>query len=104
VDQVLIPALREGDVVVFDNVKPHLAPSVREAIERAGASVLLLPPYSPDFAPIEEMFSKLKGFLRRFGARAKDELYGAIGDGLRTVTAQDILGWFRHAQLCGNGT
>jgi transposase len=85
VEQVLVPVLREGDVVVFDNVKPHLAPSVREAIERAGASVFLLPPYSPDFSPIEEMFSKFKGFLRRIGARAKDELlrsgWGRFTDG-----------------------
>jgi transposase len=70
------------------------------AIERAGASVLPLPPYSPDFNPIEEMFSKLKGFLRRVGARAKEHLYDAIGDGLREVTPRDILGWFRHAGMC----
>lgn len=104
VEQVLVPALHEGDVVVFDNVKPHLASSVREAIEHAGARVLRLPPYSPDFSPIEEMFSKFKSCLRRIGARAKDKLYEAIGAGLRTVTTQDILGWFRHAQLCVNET
>lgn len=100
VEQVLVPALRAGDVVVFDNLKPHLRPAVFEAIERAGARVLPLPPYSPDYTPIEEMFSKLKGFLRRVGARAKDKLYEAIGEGLREVTEQDILGWFRHAGLC----
>jgi transposase len=100
VEQVLVPALRPGDVVVFDNLSSHLGPAVFEAIERAGASVLPLPPYSPDYTPIEEMFSKFKEFLRRIGARAKEHLYDAIGQGLREVTAEDILGWFRHAGLC----
>jgi transposase len=100
VEQVLVPALRRGDVVVFDNLKSHLAPAVSEAIERAGASVLPLPRYSPDFNPIEEMFSKFKEFLRRVGARAKEHLYDAIGEGLREVTPEDILGWFRHAGMC----
>jgi transposase len=77
---------------------------VFEAIERAGASVLPLPPYSPDLTPIEEMLSKFKMFLRRVGARAKDHLYDAIGEGLRQVTPQDILGWFRHAGLCATQT
>jgi transposase len=100
VEQVLVPALRRGDVVVFDNLTSHLSPGVFEAIERAGAVVLPLPPYSPDFTPIEEMFSKFKGFLRRVGARAKEHLYDAIAEGLREVTTQDILGWFRHAGQC----
>jgi transposase len=100
VEQVLVPALRRGDVVVFDNLTSHLTPTVFEAIGRAGASVLPLPPYSPDYTPIEEMFSKFKEFLRRVGARAKEHLYDAIGEGLRQVTPQDILGWFCHAGLC----
>jgi len=99
VERFLVPALRRGDVVVFDNLSSHLSPAVFEAIERAGARVLPLPPYSPDFTPIEEMFSKFKGFLRRVGARAKDHLYDAIGEGLRQVTLEDIFGWFRHAGL-----
>jgi transposase len=99
VEQVLVPALHRGDVVVFDNLSSHLSPAVFEAIGRAGASVLPLPPYSPDFTPIEEMFSKFKEFLRRIGARAKEHLYDAIGDGLRQVNPQDILGWFQHAGL-----
>lgn len=102
VERVLVPALRRGDVVVFDNLSSHLGPAVFEAIGRAGASVLPLPPYSPDFTPIEEMFSKFKEFLRRIGARAKEHLYDAIGEGLREVTIQDILGWFRHAGLCAS--
>jgi transposase len=100
VERILVPALHRGDVVIFDNLTSHLSPDVTAAIERAGASVLPLPPYSPDFNPIEEMFSKFKGFLRRVGARAKEPLYDAIGDGLREVTPQDILGWFRHAGMC----
>src|SRR5947209_4781864 len=71
VEQVLVPALRRGDVVVFDNLRSHLSPAVSEAIARAGANVLPLPPYGPDFKPIEEMFSKLKEFLRRIGADRK---------------------------------
>jgi transposase len=87
-------------VVVFDNLSSHLSAAVPEAIGRAGAMVMPLPPYSPDFNPIEELFSKSKEFLRRVGARAKESLYDAIGAGLREVTPEDILGWFRHAGLC----
>lgn len=100
VDQVLVPALHAGDVVVFDNLAAHLTPAVTEAIERAGARVLPLPPYSPDFTPIEEMFSKVKEFLRRVAARTKGDLYDAIGRALKHVTLQDILGWFQQAGLC----
>ena len=100
VEQVLVPALRPGDVVVFDNLSAHLSPAVKAAIERAGARVLPLPPYSPDLTPIEEMFSKVKEFLRRVAARTKGVLYGAIGEALRQVTPRDILGWFQQAGLC----
>jgi transposase len=100
VEQVLVPELHEGDVVVFDNLKPHLSAQVAAAIEGAGARVLPLPPYSPDYTPIEEMFSKVKEALRHAEARAKAELYDALGEALRRVTPEDILGWFRHAGLC----
>ena len=99
VEGVLVPALHRGDVVVFDNLSSHLGPAVSEAIARAGASVLRLPPYSPDYNPIEEMFSKFKGYLRRVGARAKERLYDAIGEGLRQIRVRDIRGWFQHAGL-----
>src|SRR4051812_24351354 len=100
VEQVLVPELRAGDVVVLDNLKPHLAAGVAAAIEGAGASVLPLPPYSPDYTPIEEMYSKVKEFLRRVAARTKGDLYEAIGEALKEVTPQDIIGWFKEAGLC----
>jgi transposase len=99
IEHVLVPELDTGDVVVFDNLSAHLGPAVAEAIEGAGASVLRLPPYSPDFTPIEEMFSKVKEFLRRVAARVKGDLYEAIGEALREVTDQDIIGWFQNAGL-----
>nr|WP_159452302.1 transposase [Singulisphaera sp. GP187] len=95
-----MPELHKGDVVIFDNLKPHLSAVVVNSIEKAGAQVLPLPPYSPDYTPIEEMFSKVKQGLRRAGARTKTELYDALGEVLRWVTPQDILGWFQHAGLC----
>jgi transposase len=100
VEQVLVPTLRKGDVVVFDNLASHFTPGVAEAIERVGARVMPLPPYSPDLNPIEEMFSKFKEFLRRVAARTRDHLMEMIGEGLKGVSAQDILGWFQQAGLC----
>ena len=104
VEGVLVPELRPGDVAVFDDLAAHLKPGVAEAIERAGASVLPLPPYSPDYTPIEEMDSKVKGILRRIGARARGALYDALGEALGSVTTRDIPGWFRHAGLCASLT
>jgi len=102
VEGVLVPALRPGDVVVFDNLASHFTPGVAEAIERAGARVMPLPPYSPDFNPIEQMFSKLKGFLRHAAARTRESLYDALGEALKLVSTEDILGWFRQAALCAS--
>jgi transposase len=99
IEQVLVPELHEGDVVVFDNLSAHLGPAVAEAIEGVGASVLPLPPYSPDYTPIEEMFSKVKEFLHRVAARVKGDLYAAIADALREVTDQDIIAWFQQEGL-----
>jgi transposase len=100
VEQVLVPALHAGDVVVFDNLASHFTPGVAEAIERIGARVLPLPPYSPDLTPIEEMFSKFKEFLRRVAARTKEHLLEMTGEGLKRVSVPDILGWFQQAGLC----
>ena len=104
VEQVLVPTLRRGDVVIFDNLSSHFTPGVAEAIERVGARVLPLPPYSPDFTPIEEMFSKVKEWLRRASARTKAHLFELIGEALKTVSAQDIFDWFQQAELCANQT
>jgi transposase len=100
VEQILVPELRPGDVVVFDNLSAHLGPAVIAAIEGAGAQVLRLPPYSPDLTPIEALFSKFKTWLRRHGARTRDRLYAALPEALKTITPADILGWFGHAGLC----
>lgn len=95
INEVLTPRLRPGDVVVMDNLSPHKAPGVREAIEAAGASLRYLPPYSPDFNPIENMWSKVKGRLRSLGARSVETLHEAIGTALATVTPTDCAGFFR---------
>ena len=98
VREVLTPHLRPGDVVVMDNLTPHKAPGVREAIESVGAELRYLPPYSPDFNPIENMWSKVKGQLRSLAARGVDALHEAIGAALSTVTPRDCIGFFRN---CG---
>jgi transposase len=94
----LAPSLRPGDIVVMDNLSSHKRPPPIRAIEAAGAEVRFLPPYSPDLNPIEMMFSKLKAYLRGAKARTVEALHDALGDGLRTVTASDIAGWFK---ACG---
>jgi transposase len=99
VDQVLTPELKPGDVVVFDNLKPHLAAGVTESIEETGATILRLPPYSSDDNPIEELWSQFKGELRRIAARTTEGLYNAVGEALDHVTIEDILGWFNHSGL-----
>jgi transposase len=98
VQQVLAPELRRGDIVIMDNLQPHKAAGVREAIEAAGAQVLYLPPYSPDFNPIENLWSKLKTYLRSAAARTFDDLCDAIGQGLKTITTTDCRGFFQN---CG---
>jgi len=98
VREVLGPHLRPGDVVVMDNLTPHKASGVREAIETAGATLRYLPPYSPDFNPIENVWGKVKGVLRSLAARSVDTLHDAIGAALATVTPDDCVGFFRH---CG---
>ena len=79
IEQVLVPDLREGDVVVMDNLPAHKVSGVREAIGAAGAGVLYLPPYSPDLNPIEQVFAKMKALLRQAGARTRDMLWKTIG-------------------------
>jgi transposase len=100
VRECLLPPLRRGDVVIWDNLKVHQDPVVRQWIEEAGCHLLPLPPYSPDFSPIEEMFSKVKEKLRSLAAKTIDSLYQAIGEALDAVTLKDIRGWFSHRGLC----
>jgi transposase len=101
VKQVLVPTLRAGDVVVMDNLQPHKASGIREAIEAAGATLLYLPPYSPDFNPIEPMWSKVKQCLRSIAARTVGALFEAVGVALSGVTPGDCLGFFHS---CGYAT
>jgi transposase len=94
VEQMLVRTLHRGDVVVLDNLSPHKCAGVQEAIAAVGATVRYLPPYSPDFTPIEPMWSKVKQSLRSAAARTPDELLTAIGSALRGVTANDCRGLF----------
>ncbi len=98
VEHFLAPTLREGQIVVMDNLQVHKGRRVKELIESAGAEGLFLAPYSPDFSPIEEAFSKVKSILRRVGARTREALLQATGQALDAVSRQDAVGWFRH---CG---
>ena len=98
VDQVLVPNLRTGDVVILDNLGAHKVQGVQEAIESVGAGVLYLPPYSPDFNPIEQCWSKLKTALRTAAARSRDAVEKALVEAMGTVTRADIRNWFAH---CG---
>jgi transposase len=94
----LAPMLKRGQVVVMDNLQVHKMRRVRELVEGAGAEVLFLPPYSPDFSPIEEAFSKVKGILRQIGARTREALLEATAEALDAVSSTDARGWFGH---CG---
>ena len=98
VEQVLAPELEPGDAVVMDNLRPHKVAGVREAIRAAGASVLYLPSYSPDFNPIEHLFAKLKELLRKAAARTKEALWDAIGRHLDNFTPGECRNYLAH---CG---
>ena len=98
VERVLAPTLREGQVVVMDNLSAHKGERVRELIEGRGCELLYLPSYSPDLNPIEEAFSKIKGLLRKAEARSREALLEAIGTALSAITDQDTRGFFEH---CG---
>lgn len=98
VEHMFIPALQPGDIVLLDNVKFHHSERAISLIKAAGAEVLHIPAYSPDFNPIEECISKIKETLRSLKARTKRKLYNALAKAIEKITAQDILGWFKH---CG---
>lgn len=93
-EKVLLPVLRPGDLVIMDNLSAHKGEPALELLARAGVQVLFLPAYSPDFNPIEKMWSKLKAYLRKAEARNRESLVEAIAAALATVTAQDARNWF----------
>ena len=97
VDQVLVPTLSPGDIVIMDNLGSHKRPGIRAAIEAAGARLIYLPPYSPDFNPIENAFSKLKAHLRKAAERTVEGLWTAIGATLPAFTSQECANFFAAA-------
>jgi len=96
VEDILVPELKSGDVVVWDNLTSHKSEEAAEAVAAAGARLVPLPPWSPDLTPIEEMVSKVKGAMRSAAARTTETVYAAFASALHDVTPEDIAGWFRH--------
>jgi transposase len=97
VDQVLIPTLRPGDVVVLDNLAVHKQPEIRAALEAVGAQIRFLPPYSPDFNPIEQAFAKLKAFLRTARPRSFDQVCELIATAIGLFTPTECANYVRHS-------
>ncbi len=97
-EHVLAPTLGSGQMVVMDNLSAHKGGRVKEIVEGRGCELVYLPPYSPDFNPIEQAFSKVKGLLRRAEARTREALIEAMGLALKAVSARDARGYFWH---CG---
>jgi len=97
VEKVLVPTLLPGDVVIMDNLGSHKGQPVRRAIRQAGAKLLLLPKYSPDLNPIEQVFAKLKHMLRKAAARTKDAVCTAIGSLLGTYTPQECANYLKNS-------
>jgi transposase len=97
VQQVLLPTLRGGDIIILDNLSVHHASCVVEALTQHGCQVVFLPAYSPDFSPIENAFSKIKAILRRLRAQTVDALLDAIVQALEAITSSDAIGYFANA-------
>ena len=97
VEQVLLPTLKAGDIVVMDNLGSHKGKAVRRLIRSAGAKLLFLPKYSPDLNPIEQVFAKLKHLLRKAAARTAEHLTAAVGRLLTAFTPQECTNYFRNA-------
>lgn len=98
VEQVLAPTLSPGDIVVMDNLPAHKPVAVRQAIEHIGAELRFLPPYSPDFNPIEMAFSKFKAFLKKTAARTVDDLWDAITEAIELFTPRECENYFAAAE------
>lgn len=97
VEQILVPTLGPGDLVILDNLGSHKVAGVREAIEATRARLLYLPPYSPDLNPIEQAFAKLKSLLRKAAPRSVESLWNSIADAIRNFTAQECANYFANA-------
>jgi len=97
VQQELVPTLRKGDMIVMDNLSSHKVSGVKEAIESVGAKVVYLPPYSPDFNPIENVFSKLKTLVRKAKMRTVETLWRKLGELCNVFSPQECKNYFRHA-------
>lgn len=96
-EQMLAPSLRPGDIVIMDNLPGHKVDGVRQAIEACGATLLYLPPYSPDLNPIENAFAKFKAHVRKFAARTIEALEAAAADALRQLKPTECANFFAHA-------
>jgi transposase len=97
VEQVLVPTLHHGEIVIMDNLPAHRGADIRTAIKNAGASLIYLPPYSPDFNPIENAFAKLKALLRKAAARSLEALWNAIREALAAFTPAECANYFTAA-------
>lgn len=98
IENVLLPQLKQGQYVVLDNISFHKQAKIAQLIESRGASIVFLPPYSPDLSPIEKMWSKIKDILKRFKARTASEFYKAISTAVHAVNEEDLEGWYEE---CG---
>jgi transposase len=104
VERLLAPVLGPEHIVVMDNLSSHKHAEVIASIEPTGAQVWFLPRYSPDFNPIERMWSKVKAYLRKVAARTKEDLIATIGEALATITSQDAQNWTKHAGYASANT
>ncbi|MDJ0774158.1 MAG: IS630 family transposase [Mastigocoleus sp. MO_167.B18] len=100
INKVLVPNLWKGACVVMDNFSSHKVSGIKEAIESVGANIIYLPPYSPDFSPIENCWSKIKEFLRSQATRTYSDLDKALTNAFETISSSDIIGWFKHCGYC----
>jgi transposase len=96
-EQILAPTLKAGDIVILDNLPSHKVSGARQAIEATGAKMLFLPPYSPDFNPIENSFAKLKSILRKASARTIPDLWDAVRDAIPRFSAEECANYFKAA-------
>jgi len=102
VEQLLIPTLRPGDIVILDNLGSHKAKAVRDAIKSAGARLWFLPPYSPDLNPIEQTFSKIKHWMRMAQKRTMEEAWKQVGNIVSLITPQECSNYFKNAGYASN--